>query len=75
MVRVICGPGEIREMPVQVLERNAEQYVRDGSGRAWFLKTYYDEITGKAMQGKAPGNENGDNDNQDHENKEGHIHV
>ena len=42
---MICGPGERRDIPVRDIEQTPERYVRDGSGRAWFLKTYYDELT------------------------------
>lgn len=43
VVAVIYGPGERRHLPLDEVERSAE-FVRDGSGRAWFLKTYYDEL-------------------------------
>jgi hypothetical protein len=51
---VICGPGERREVPLQDIERNPGQYVRDGSGRAWFSKSYYDELTQSATEPTNP---------------------
>lgn len=66
LVRVICGPGITREMPLQELERNAE-YVRDGSGREWFLKTYYDSLTAEPRRGEAQ--------DETPQNEEEHSHV
>jgi hypothetical protein len=43
-VRVVWGPAEIRHMSLAEVERNQNDYVRDGSGRIWFLRTYYEQV-------------------------------
>lgn len=43
-VPVVWGPGEGRQMPLAEVERNLEEYVRDGSGRAWFRRSYYEQV-------------------------------
>jgi hypothetical protein len=49
-VRVICGPGETRDVCLHDVERDPARYVRDGSGRAWFLRTYYEDLYGSEPQ-------------------------
>lgn len=46
-VEVIVGPGETRRIPMAEIERDTERFVRDGSGRAWFLRTYYERVIGR----------------------------
>lgn len=46
LVRVICGPGETRDVPLPEVEKAPLSYVRDGSGRAWFIRAYYDQLHG-----------------------------
>lgn len=59
-VRVICGPGETREVPIHEVERDSVRYVRDGSGRAWFLRSYYDQLYGNRVEREALGLEHED---------------
>jgi len=42
-IEVIVGPGETRRIPLAELEARPDQYVRAESGRAWFLRTYYEQ--------------------------------
>jgi hypothetical protein len=42
-IEVIVGPGETRRIPLAELEARPDQYVRAESGRAWFLRTYYEK--------------------------------
>jgi hypothetical protein len=72
-VRVICGPGETREVPLHEVERDPAQYVRDGSGRAWFLRTYYDELYGATPQRDGQSLDHEDPENV--QNMEAHSHV
>jgi hypothetical protein len=54
-VRVVWGPGEIQEVPLAEVERDQSQYVRDGSGRTWFRRSYYEQlITGSTNVEKEP---------------------
>lgn len=48
---VIVGPGETRHIPLAEIEAHPDQFVRDGSGRAWFLRTYYEQgVMGREAQ-------------------------
>jgi hypothetical protein len=50
---VIVGPGETRHIPLADIEAHPDQFVRDGSGRAWFLRTYYEQgVMGRETQGE-----------------------
>ncbi len=59
-VRVICGPGVTRDVAIQDVEKDSEQYVRDGSGRAWFLRAYYNELNGDPRQPEKTENQEAD---------------
>lgn len=43
-VDVVIGPGLMQRVAVAEVERNPDCYVRDRSGRQWFLRHYYDEM-------------------------------
>jgi hypothetical protein len=45
-VDVIVGPGEIRRVPLAEIDANPDRYVRDTSGRQWFLRQYYEDVMG-----------------------------
>ncbi len=45
-IEVIVGPGQIRRISVAELEADPDQFVQDGSGRAWFTRNYYEEVMG-----------------------------
>jgi hypothetical protein len=49
---VIVGPGESRRMPVVEIDAHPEDYVRDGSGRVWFTRLYYDQVMGRETLGE-----------------------
>ena len=68
LVRVICGPGLTREMPLRDIERNPD-YVRDGSGREWFLRSYYENFSTDARRDATSAN-----DNEEHKERE-HTYV
>src|SRR5205823_970135 len=40
-VDVIVGPGEVRRVSIEEIQAQPERYVRDTSGRQWFLRQYY----------------------------------
>jgi hypothetical protein len=42
-VDVIVGPGQRRRVPVSDIEARPDEFVRDGTGRAWFLRSYYEQ--------------------------------
>ncbi len=42
-VDVIVGPGQRRRIPVSDIEARPDEFVRDGTGRAWFLRSYYEQ--------------------------------
>lgn len=46
-VEVIVGPGEVRRLALEEVERNPERFVRDSSGRQWFARQYYESVMGQ----------------------------
>jgi hypothetical protein len=49
-VEVIVGPGEVRRLALEDVERNSERFVRDSSGRQWFARQYYESVMGQLDQ-------------------------
>ena len=45
-VDVIVGPGEVRRLSIEEIQAQPERYVRDTSGRQWFLRQYYEDLMG-----------------------------
>ncbi len=42
-VDVIVAPGRVERTPLADVEARPDRYVRDSSGRQWFLRQYYEE--------------------------------
>lgn len=52
MVEVFVGPGRIESIPFAEVQADSTRFVRDGSGRAWFDRAYWEDLTGsKASKG------------------------
>lgn len=48
LVDVYVGPGRVESHPLAEVQKDTARFVRDGSGRAWFLRAYWEELTGGA---------------------------
>lgn len=46
VVDVIVGPGRVESFSLTEVQTDSARFVRDGSGRAWFLRAYWEELTG-----------------------------
>jgi hypothetical protein len=46
MVEVIVAPGRVDSFPLAEVQADAERFVRDGSGRTWFLRDYWEQVMG-----------------------------
>ena len=44
-VKVIIGPGRTQEFPLADVQADPEHFVRDGSGRVWFTRSYWSQVT------------------------------
>ncbi len=53
MVDVIVAPGQTRLLRLTDLEGDPNRYVRDSSGRQWFLRDYYSSIMGHTTRKEA----------------------
>lgn len=45
-VNVIVAPGRVEQFLLSEVRRDSDRFVRDGSGRAWFLRTYWEQVMG-----------------------------
>ena len=52
MVDVIVAAGRIESFPLAEVQRDSERFVRDGSGRTWFVRTYWEQVLGHHSQGE-----------------------
>jgi hypothetical protein len=46
VVDVYVAPGRVESFPLAEVQTDSRRFVRDGSGRAWFVRTYWEELTG-----------------------------
>jgi hypothetical protein len=46
LVDVYVGPGRVESHRLAEVQTDAARFVRDGSGRAWFLRAYWEALTG-----------------------------
>lgn len=51
VVDVIVGPGRVESFLLSDVQNDGERFVRDGSGRVWFLRTYWEQL----MENKSTG--------------------
>lgn len=45
-VDVIIGPGRTETFPLADVQADPDRFVRDGSGRVWFTRSYWSEVIG-----------------------------
>lgn len=51
MVDVIVAAGRIESFSLAEVQRDSERFVRDGSGRTWFVRSYWEQLIGPNGQG------------------------
>lgn len=52
MVDVIVAPGRVESFPVAEVQTDGQRFVRDGSGRTWFVRSYWEQLMGTNGQGE-----------------------